>query len=217
MGSPKVKKDANEVMLRFGYSEADEESSDDERFRTRLHLDHGFTDYYAARLIVSGDKRKNDSLEHDALTLENRFYLLKADEYGFDFGARASYSLKDGDKKPDKISVGFYELVPLDAYEIRANQIFDHEIGEDSEDGIGAELRFQVTRKVSDDHKLGLESFHDFGNLKEQSGYSAQAHTFGPVLKGKIFENYKYETGYRVGISKDAPDHSIKFFISREF
>ncbi len=218
VGSPNVTKDKTEVIVRFGFSETgDDTSSQDNRFRTRIHIDHGFSDFYAARLIVSQDKRKGDSYEHDSLTFENRFHILKAKQHGFDFGARASYKLKDGDKKADSLGFGLYELIPLDDYELRANQIFAYEVGEESEDGIDAALRFQATKKMNGSFKVGLESFHEFGNLSDLSGYSDQSHTFGPVVKGKLPYNLKFETGYRAGISKSAPDHNFKFFISHSF
>ncbi len=205
------------MAVRFGYSEADESSSQDERFRSRVHIKHGFNDLYAAEIVVSQDRRKGDNLEHDAVTLENHFHLLKAEGHGFDFGVRANYTMKDGDKKADEASFGFYELIPLGEYEIRMNQILGHEVGEDSDDGLSAELRFQATKKISETHRLGLESFHDLGSLQDMSGYSDQSHQFGPVLKGKIGGGYAYETGYRAGISEGAPDHNFKVFISRDF
>ena len=113
--------------------------------------------------------------------------------------------------------MGLYELIPLENYEVRMNQLFSHDVGEDAGDGIGAELRFQVTRAFSDTHKLGIESFNDFGNLTQLSGYSSQEHEIGPVLKGKIGHGYAYETGYRAGISESAADHNFKFFISKSF
>jgi len=105
----------------------------------------------------------------------------------------------------------------MDAYELRVNQIFSNEVGEDSEDGIGGETRLQLTRSIAQNHRLGLESFHDVGNFSDDSEFEEQSHTFGPVLKGKLGENFKYETGYRAGLSDNAPDHSFKFFIGRSF
>lgn len=217
VGSPKVTKGKTEIEARIGYSEADDSSSQDERLRTRIHIDHGFTDYYAARIVASQDKRKGDSYEHEGLKIENRFYLLKPEDYGFGFGVRANYTFKDGDKKSDSVELGLYELVPINDYELRLQQSFTHGVGEDTNDGINAEARFQITRPLNDNHKLGLESFHSFGNLTNQSGYENQSHTIGPVLKGKIFGHYGYQTGYRVGISDAAPDHSVKFFLNRSF
>lgn len=217
VGSPGVTKGQTALEGRIGYSEADEDSSQDERFRSRVQIDHGFTDYYAGRVVFSQDRRKGDNLEHDAIKIENRFYLLDKDDYGFDFGVRAAYSHKDGDKKPSSVAFGLYELIPLQKFELRLNQIFSHDVGEDAGDGVSGELRAQITHPVFTHHRLGLEGFHDFGNLRELSGWDTQSHTFGPVLKGKLGRNFKYETGYRAGISDSAPDHSFKFFVGRSF
>lgn len=218
VGSPVVKKGSAELSARAGYSMADDESSEDDRFRTRFHLDYGFTEHYAARILFSQDDRKGDGYEHEGVKFENRFHLLKSADYGFDFGVRLNYQHKDGDKKPDNFEYGLYELIPFDPWEIRFNQIFSDAVGAEAEDGIEAEWRSQVTREVADDLRLGLEAFHDFGNLDELAGFDTQSHTFGPVLKGGLFSSdFKFETGYRAGISDSAPDHSFKFFVSRSF
>ena len=218
VGGASVSKDKTQIEARFGYSEAEESSSQDERFRSRFQVDHGFTDYYAARLVIQQDRRKGDNLEHDSITFDNRFQFLDAEKSGFDLGIRAGYQHKDGDKKPSAVTFGVFERIPVGAYEIRLNQLFDHDVGEDADDGISAEARFQVTRKLENGHRLGVEGFHDFGNLRELSGYSDQSHQIGPVAKGALpFENMKYEVGYRAGISDAAPDHNFKLFISRSF
>ena len=217
VGSAAVTKDRTKIEARFGFSEAEESSSQDERFRSRVQIDHGFNDFYAARLVVQQDDRKGDSWEHDSITIDNRFQLLDKATSGFDLGVRAGYQHKDGDKKASSISFGVFERIPLDKYELRMNQLFAHDVGEDADDGIKGEFRIQLTRKISDTRRLGLEGFHDFGNLTELSGYSDQSHQFGPVLKGKIGNGFAYETGYRAGVSEGAPDHNFKFFISKSF
>ncbi len=217
ISSPVVTEGETSFGARIGYSTADNASSDDERLRSRLHIDHGFTDFYATRLVIAQDDRKGDSFEHASLTLENRFHFLKKATHGFDFGLKANYSYKDGDKKADDISLQFYERIPYKRWEIRLGQLFDHEIGEDSEPGITAQWRMQAIYPVTETFKAGIEGFHNFGNLRALSGYNDQSHTIGPVFKGKLTENLGYETGYRVGISKSAPDHSLKFFVTQKF
>lgn len=217
VGSPKVTKGKTKIEARFGFAEADEDSSQDERIRYRQQIDHGVTDWYAARIVLQQDDRKGNNLEHGSIRLSNRFHLLEAKQYGFDLGARLEYTHVDGDKTPSNALIGFYQLIPFNDYEIRMNQLFSHDVGEDSEDGVGTELRMQVTRKISDTHRFGFESFSDLGNLTELSGYSAQEHEIGPVLKGKIGNGLAYEAGYRAGISEGAADHNLKFFISRTF
>lgn len=217
VGSPNVKKGEAEIAVRAGYSIDKDNPREDERFRTRAHIKYGFTDTYAVQIVVSQDKRQGDSYEHDGIKFENRFHLIKKADHGFDFGIRANYALKDGDKKPDSVELGFYGLVPLDAYELRLNQIFSHEVGQEAVSGVGGETRFQVTRAIAENHRLGVEGFHDFGNFSESSEYAEQSHMIGPVVKGKFLDGYSYEAGYRAGISDAAPDHNFKVFLSKTF
>ncbi len=217
VGGASIEKSKTAVDFRVGYSDAEKTSSQNERLRLRTHIDYGVTDYYALRLIFATDKRKGDNMEAEGLSIENRFYLLHADEYGFDFGIRLKYTLKDGDKKPDSAGLGFYQQIPLDQWKVRFNETISHEIGEDSEDGISVEIRSQAMYSLENKMSVGIESFNDFGNLNDQSGYNAQSHTIGPVIKGKIFNDIGYETGYRAGISDGAPDHSFKLFLSKSF
>lgn len=218
VGSPNVTKGRTKIELRAGFSEAEETSSADERVRSRIQIDHGFTDWYAGRLSYSTDKRKNSNMEAESLTLENRFHLLKKAEHGFDFGTRLNYTFKDGDKKPDNLSFRLYTRVPVRKFDIRFNQIFDRSIGEMQSPGIELQLEGQITHPVGNGHRFGFESINSFGALNSQSGYSAQDHTFGPVLKGEFAaHNIDYEIGYRIGISRAAPDHSFKALIGKSF
>lgn len=218
VGSPNVTKGRTKIELRAGFSEADETSSADERVRSRIQIDHGFSDWYAGRLSFSTDKRKNSDMEAESLTLENRFHLLKKATHGFDFGTRLNYTFKDGDKKPDGLSFRLYTRVPVQKWDIRFNQIFDRSIGEMQRKGIALQLEGQITHPVGNGHRFGFESINSFGALNNQNGYSAQDHTFGPVLKGEFAaHSLDYELGYRVGISRAAPDHSFKALIGKSF
>ena len=217
VGSPTVKKGETEIAVRTGYSIDDKDASEDERFRSRAHMKYGFTDTYAVQIVVYQDKRQGDSYEHDGIKFENRFHLIKKADHGFDFGIRANYTLKDGDKKADSAELGLYVLVPYDAYEMRVNQLFSHDVGQESESGVGGETRLQVTRAVTDNTRLGIESFHDYGNFRQSSEYSEQSHQIGPVLKGKFLDGYSYEAGYRAGISDGSPDHNFKIFLAKTF
>lgn len=217
VGGSKVTAGKFTTEFRTSYTEdEDGAASQDERWRFRQNFDYGFTDRYALRLILVQDNRKNDDLEHESIGLENRLHILDASEYGFDFGMRAAYKMKDGDKKPDSLALRFIEVVPFDAWTLTLNQFLKHDIGEDSRSGLGFESRVQIKFKWHENHWVGLESFNDFGRLTALSGYDDQSHTIGPVFKGDI-AGLKYEAGYRAGISDGAFDHGLKLFLSKSF
>jgi hypothetical protein len=216
VSSASVTEGKTTIDMRVGYSEGDDASSQDERLRTRIHIDHGITPYYAFRVMALQDNRKFDSYEHDELEFVNRFYLLKHAEYGFDFGTRLSYKLKDGDKKPDSLSFRTIEVFSHNSLELRLNQTVSHDVGKERESGISFEHRAQLTYEYFSNHQIGIESFNDFGNLSEDTSFDDQSHTVGPVIKGKLF-GLGYETGYRAGISDGAIDHSFKLFLKKSF
>lgn len=205
------------VEWRIAMSEDDEDAGQDGRVRTRVHLDHAFSNLYAARLVYNVDKRKDDNFEFSGLSLQNRFHVLKKEDYGFDGGIRLNYTFADGDKKPDVLSLRFYQQIPYKAWEVRFNQIFETEIGEERDGGLLAEWRTQVTYAVNDNLRLGLDMFHDLGNLEHQSGYSAQEHAAGPVLKAKLGGGYSIEAAYRVGISDASADQSGTFILTKSW
>jgi hypothetical protein len=218
VGGASVKQGRTQIGARVGYSTDNESTSQDRRIRSRFHVDYGVSDLYAARVVVAGDKRQGDNLELDTIGFQNRLHILKAKDHGFDFGARVNYVYKDGDKKPDNASVGFYQGMPInDKWALRFNQLFSHDIGQDAEGGVSAEVRTQITYKVIPNTSIGIDSFNDFGRINNLSGFDTQDHDIGPVIKGKLGNGLSYETGYRVGVSDAAADHSFKFFLSKSF
>jgi len=217
VGGATVDKGKTAVEYRLAGSLDDESTSHDDRIRTRVHIDHAFTDLYAARLVYVMDRRKGDGFEAAGLSWQNRFHFIKRENHGWDGGMRLNYTFADGDKKPDDISLRFYQEFPLGGFNIRFNQIFGHDIGEDSGKGISAEWRSQITQAIGGETAIGLDFFHDFGNLSQQDGYSAQEHAIGPVVKAKFGGGYSLEAGYRIGLSAAAPDHSATFIFTRSW
>lgn len=216
VGGATVEDGKTAVEFRIAAGE-DDKASADKRLRTRIHIDHAFNDIYAARLVIIQDKRKGANMEHSGISLQNRFHLIKKEKYGFDGGMRLNYTYADGDKKPDEASLRFYQQIPIEKWEIRFNQIFEHEIGEDADSGLILEWRSQVTRAVNDNTRLGIDLFHDFGNMRHQDGYSAQHHAVGPVVKAKFGGGCSMEAAYRVGISRDAPDQTATLILTKSW
>lgn len=215
VGGATVSKGKTAVEYRLAGSLDDEDKGQDDFIRTRVHLDHGFTDIYAARIVYVMDRIRGDNFETANISWQNRFHFIKREDYGWDGGMRLNYTVADGDKKPDDLSLRFYQEFPVKGFEIRFNQIFGHDLGEDSGKGVTTEWRSQITREIAPDTVIGLDFFHDFGNLAEQDGYSAQEHAIGPVLKAKFGGGYSMEAGYRLGISAAASDHSATFIFTR--
>lgn len=217
VSSPLVKEGLSTIEWRNGYA-TDDDGVDDERYRSRVHASYGISDRFGLTLISAVDKRKDQSLQYDSTGLEIDTTLLKQDENGLlSGGIRIAYTLKDGDKKPDSGEIRLMLQRKQGDWDLRANQIFSHEAGEDSEGGLEAETRWQVTNKIMDKVAVGLQGYHEFGRLKEDVDYDDQSHSVGPLARYNVTENVFTEVGYRRGISDGAPDNTFRANLGYSF
>lgn len=225
VGTAKVDADAFSVEWRGGYTWHDAGSSADKRFQMHQHLDYGFNDWYAIRLVTTQDKRNNDNIEHRAITFENRIQLIERRVHGWDGGIRLIYGHSDGDKTPHELDVRFMAQVPFgmnDDWEFRHNTVLEHDIGSDSRRGIALEFRNQITKAIDTPDflkslRVGLEMFNDFGRLRDTTGFDSQDHQLGPVIKASFHHGLYLQTGYRTGLSDEGTDHLVKLFIGKKF
>lgn len=217
IGNATVNKGDLATHYRASISTDDDNSQLDGRFRSRFMADYGFTDDFALGLYVQGDNRNGDNQELDALMLDARFEWAEVKTHGYYSGLRLRYTFKDGDKKPDNAHARFIFGKPIGKWDFRINQIFAYEIGEGSGGGIGIDTRLQASYQYHPEHRIGVESFSDFGYGSRWNNFDEQNHTVGPVLAGKVMDGLTYETGYRYGLSEAAPDHTFKLFLVQHF
>lgn len=217
IGNSTVNEGQLSTQLRLSLSEDNDSQALDGRFRSRLMVDYGFTDDFAFGVYLQGENFGNDSQELDSTIADARFEFTEAKTHGYYSGMRLRYTYKDGDKKPDNAHIRFILGVPIDKWDLRLNQIFAHEVGEDSRHGIGIDTRLQATYFYHPDHRMGLETLSDFGYGRRLTSFDEQNHVLGPVFAGKIDGDTSYEFGYRHGISKAAPDHNFRIFLTKNF
>lgn len=217
IGNATVNEGELAAHLRASISGDNDNTALDGRLRSRFMADYGFTDDFALGLYVQGDNRNGDNQELDAVILDARFEWTEAKTHGYYSGLRLRYTYKDGDKKPDNAHMRFILGKPFGQWDFRINQIIAYEIGEGSSGGLGIDTRLQASYHYHPEHRIGVESFSDFGYGSRLSRFDEQNHTFGPVLAGKITDGLTYETGYRYGLSEAAADHTFKLFVVKSF
>ena len=217
IGNAAVNKGQFTASWRNSYGEDGDRQNQDNRLRSRIATDYGFNDWFASGVYFQGDKREDKNMELEALIWENRFEFTTLEKDGFFSGARLRYTHRDGDKTPSNAHIRFILGTIVDGWELRTNPILYREVGKDARSGWGLDARFQVTYYYEKGHRAGLESFGDMGLLNNQPGFERQNHTIGPVFAGNITETLSYETGYAYGVSKAAPDHTIKLILVRAF
>ena len=150
VGTAVVDAGAASVEMRSGYGWDDTTASQDQRFRLRQHVDYGFNDWYAVRLITTQDKRQGDNIEYTGVSFENRIQLIECRDYGWDGGIRLIYTQADGAYTPNVLDFRFMAQVPFgDGWEFRHNIVLKHDIGENMRHGLRVELRHQLAHDIT--------------------------------------------------------------------
>lgn len=198
---------------------------DEGNARSRVHIEHAFTDWYQLRAIASFRLPEGGSWDYSGFTLENWFQWAEeaGDGAGLNGGLRLAYTFaKNG--SPDEVAarIALTDKFARD-WEWRANLIAAFETGDQRAEGAELESRLQLTRALSagwmgtDEMRIGAELFSEYGNSEDLPGFSQQAHQFGPVFKAKWDNGAYLQTAVRAGLTDGSDDLMAKVFIGREF
>ena len=209
---------------RSGFQFDELDPGEDNRLRLRQHVDYGFTDWYAVRIVTEQDRRGDGEFDFTGVTFENRFQLFERRKHGWDGSLRLIYIFGTSPGEPDEVDVRLIANAPVgENWSFRHNTILEHEIGDNAADGVLMELRTQMMRTLPVEFdglrrmSFGVEMFSDLGELNNVGSFDEQNHQIGPVMKAS-FKNRAYlQFGYRAGISDDAPDHILKLFVGKRF
>ena len=218
VGSAGITAGEQGIETRFGFN-------DDGDAAGRVHYDYSFSDRYQLRLIGAFSQPDGQDLDFSSFTVENWFQWSEeaSDNSGFNGGLRFAYSLAN-DSGPDEAEVRLTATDKFgDGWEWRGNLIGEIETGSGSEGGLSLEARAQVSRAVemqalgSDDWRLGVELFSEFGNTRDIPDFEDQAHQIGPVVKVGWENGIYLQSAVRFGLTDGSDDTMAKLFIGREF
>lgn len=183
VGSAGVTDGEQAVEVRIGFD-------DEDNIAARIHYDYFFIDWYQLRVIDSFSQPDDGDWDYRGLTIENWLQWCEeaSDNSGFNRGLRFAYGFAD--KGPDEFET---RLTITDKFangwEWRANVIAEIKAGDKSEGGVALQSRFQVSSAVNvfalntQDWRLGIEAFSEYGDSRDFLSLNDQAHQVGPVLK----------------------------------
>lgn len=226
VGGPQISKGVTHIETRYGFSTDSDTSRLDNRFRSRIHIDHGFTDHFAFRVVAAQNKFEHDDYGHSFLRLESRFQITKAHIHGFDSGFRFSYTHRSNTNSPDMLRGRFafeQKLGTEKLWHWRSNILVDHDIGHNAQSGFELEIRnrigydFKTTDTLIKSTNVSIGLFNDFGKINQDSNFNDQHHQIGPLLNVQLKNDIYTEFGYRTGLSQRTADHNIFMTLGYRF
>lgn len=212
--SPDVK--AGEKALEYRFSFVPDDRGD--AFAHRLHYQHAFSESFRLRLIALTADPGIGGWEYRYSRLEAQWQFLEDEEAGWDSALRGELQIADGDDLPSRVRLAWTGKWNLDSgWEFRANFLTGHQFGPGSNDGFLLEARAQVTYPILDRWRLGIEAYNDFNNTEAIGSFNDQEHQVGPILKGKIGENWSVATSLLFGVTGETDDADFRVHLIRKF
>ncbi len=209
-----VKDGEDLIEYRFAYSPEDD--GKDEGFTHRLHYQHGFSDSWRGRILLTLGKHGADPLKAQTASVEILHQFRESENTGgWDSAIRFDGNIPLEDGLPGRARVAWHNQFELDKHvELRGVILFGHEFGDRAKDGVSIETREEATYKLPSGIKIGAQMFNAYGTTDHFGAFDEQRHQLGPVLKGKLGNHMKYEFGALFGLSRAASDADIRLFVS---
>ncbi len=212
-----VKEGENLFEYRFSYSP--ENDGAENGYTHRLHYQHGFSESWRGRILLTMARHDADPLKPTIASIEILHQFKESEDTGgWDSAVRFDGNIPLQDGTPGRARVAWHNQFELDEhFELRGVVLLGHEFGDRAKDGVSIETREEITYKLPSGVRLGAQMFDSYGTTDHFGSFNEQKHQLGPVLKGKVGEHVKYEFSTLFGLSRAASDADIRFFVSYNY
>ncbi len=151
--------------------------------------------------------------------MENIFDITATRQWPVHFGVYVEYAANTN-SGPDTAELKLLAQRVRGPWDARLNLVAEREIGGGAADFTEFEYAAQLTYKINDDFKLGVEGFGDLGTDDDFGSLGDLPHYWGPVAKFEAFETSKGEleitTGYLFGTGEAEADGQPRIAIEWE-
>lgn len=207
-----VSADDRSAQYRLGYI------PENEAIAHRFHYQHSLSDAWRLRGIVAWEGDEDTQIGFDYFRLEAQWQFQETDEHGWASAFRFELQIPEDRDDPFRGRIGWFTQWAVDEdWQFRTNVLVGRAFGPNNADGFSPELRLQVTRRVTNALRLGVDYFGDFNSTEDFGTFDEQEHELGPVLKIKFGKNWKGLATTLFGISEGAPDTDIMLSLDRSF
>jgi len=187
----------------------------------KYELEYGVTDRWMTALVGELNQDRGDRFRYAATGWENILQLFEPGEAWIDSAIYLEYEIADQKGASDDIEGKLLFEKQLGSIVTTVNFIFEKPVtnteGAGTEWGYAARTKYRVTRYF----EPGVEAYGDVGPLRRADPIDQQTHRIGPMIMGAIplasRVAFNYELGWLFGLTKGAPDHSIRWLGELEF
>lgn len=201
-----VTKDEAEFELRYGRLHG---GDGDGEWAGIAEAGYGVTDWWRPAALVEWEREAGGDTALEAVAFENVFDLTATRAWPVHLGLYAEYEL-NVNSGPDKAELKLLAQRERGPWDARLNLVAEREVGSGAADETEFEYATQITYRLNDDFKLGVQGFGDLGTNKDFGELGDLPHYWGPIAEFEAFETSKGEleiqVGYLVGFGENEAD-----------
>lgn len=207
---------AGEDLFEYRFAYSPENDGKDEGFVHRLHYQHGFSDAWRGRILLTLGKRGADPLKAQIASVEILHQFKESEDTGgWDSAIRIDGNIPLEDGRPGRARIGWHNSYEFENHvELRGVLLLGHEFGDRAKDGMSIETREELSYKLPSGVRIGAQIFDIYGTTDHFGSFNEQKHQLGPIIKGRLGKHARYEFSTLFGVSHAASDADIRFVFS---
>ena len=185
---------------------------------------YGATPYWFTEAYVKYEKAPNERTRYDAVEWENKFLLTETGKYAVDLGLFVELEVPRD--RAEGYEFRFGPLLQTEFGRVQLNSNFflkrQVRVGADSDPQV-TEFHYQLQAKyrLMREFEFGAQAFGELGQWNHWDSHDQQNHRMGPAVFGKLplgeHQAIRYDAAWLVGVSKAAPDSTLRLQLEYEF
>lgn len=213
--APYVEKGEVAAEANWNFS-ADHRPEQDNYFSQVYALEYGATSWWKTEFGAEVEKENGDSNKLTNIKWENVIAPWKPGENWLDAAFYVEVEKAARDHEPNNAELKLLLEKDFGKIATIANIGAAHQFGPDHQTGWDGTGALRVGYRMNKLFEPGVEYYADLGKLNDMGNYNNQQHLAGPVVYGQ-YGKIKYDTGVLFGVSKNAPDTTVKLNLEYEF
>lgn len=189
-----------------------------------IGLGYGVTPFWFTEAYLKYQKAPNERTRFDAIEWENKFQLTETGKYPVDLGLFVELEVPRDRKEGYEFRFGPLLQTEFNRIQVNSNFFLKRQVraGAGGDPQV-TELHYQLQAKyrLRREFEFGVQAFGELGKWNHWGSHDEQNHRMGPAIFGKFplggKEAIRYDVAWLVGISKVAPDSTLRLQLEYEF
>ena len=185
---------------------------------------YGVTPYWFTEAYVKYEKAPSERTRYDAIEWENKFLLTETGKYPVDLGIFVELEVPRNRDEGYEFRLGPLLQTDFGRVQVNTNLFLKRQVrtGAGSDPQV-AEFNYQLQAKyrLMREFEFGAQAFGELGKWNHWDSSDKQNHRIGPAIFGKFptraKEAIQYDVAWLIGVSKAAPDSTLRLQLEYEF